>query len=226
MTPPSWRTDTIAHRLSQASSVLQRYFNSWKLQVNSHKTEAILFTRRQPTTPTPLYILHARIPWKSQIRYLGLLLDHKLLFTTHLTNVTQKATGAMVKLFPLLARDSTLSTKNKLTLHKLSIRSVLTYVAPVWSNTSSSNYRHLQILQSKCLRIVGNLPRRTPIPLLHATFSMPPIRDLIHNMTTRFLDASSSHTNPLIQAIGNYTLRDLHLQYKKYIHKRTKHILL
>jgi hypothetical protein len=29
---------------------------------------------------------------------LGLLLDHKLLFTTHLTNVTQKATGAMVKL--------------------------------------------------------------------------------------------------------------------------------
>jgi hypothetical protein len=78
----------------------------------------------------------------------------------------------------------------------------------------------------ECLRIVGNLPRRTPIPLLHATFSMPPIRDLIHNMTARCFDASSSHTNPLIQAIGNYTLRDLHLQYKNYIHKRTKHILL
>jgi hypothetical protein len=41
------------------------------------------------------------------------------------------------------------------------------------------------------------------------------------SMTARFFDASSSHTNPLIQAIGNYTLRDLHLQYKKYIHKRT-----
>jgi hypothetical protein len=140
--------------------------------------------------------------------------------------VTQKATGAMVKLFPLLAHDSTLSTQNKLTLYKLSIHSVLTYAAPVWSNTSSSNYRRLQILQSKCLRIVGNLPRRTPIPLPRATFSMPPIRDLIHNMTVRFFDASSSHTNPLIQAIGNYTVRDLHLQYKKYIHKRTKHILL
>jgi hypothetical protein len=53
----------------------------------------------------------------------------------------------MVKLLPLLAHDSTLSTQNKLTLYKLSIRSVLTYAAPVWSNTSSSNYRRLQILQ-------------------------------------------------------------------------------
>jgi hypothetical protein len=31
---------------------------------------------------------------------------------------------------------------------------------------------------------------------------------------------------PLIRVVGNYTLRDLHHQYKKYIHKRTKHILL
>jgi hypothetical protein len=91
----SWRTNTIARRLSYASSLLQHYFNRWKLQVNIHKTAAILFTRHRPETPTPLYILHARIPWKSQIRYLGLMLDHKLLFTTHLTNVTQRATGAM-----------------------------------------------------------------------------------------------------------------------------------
>jgi hypothetical protein len=93
-------------------------------------------------------------------------------------------------------------------------------------STSSSNYRRLQILQSECLRTVGNLPRRTPIPLLHATFSMPPIRYLIHNTTARFFDASSSHTDPLIQTIGNYTLQDLHLQYKQYIHKMKKYILL
>ena len=31
---------------------------------------------------------------------------------------------------------------------------------------------------------------------------------------------------PLIRSIGNYSLADLHRQYKKYIHKRPKHILL
>jgi len=32
--------------------------------------------------------------------------------------------------------------------------------------------------------------------------------------------------NPLIRSIGNYSLADLHHQYKKYIRKRPKHILL
>jgi hypothetical protein len=65
-----------------------------------------------------------------------------------------------------------------------------------------------------------------PIPLLHATFSIPLIRDQIHHMTARLFYTSSNHTNPLVRAIGNYTLTDLRQQYKKYIHKRTKHILL
>jgi hypothetical protein len=114
----------------------------------------------------------------------------------------------------------TLSPQNKLTLCKLSIRSVLTYAAPVWSNKPSTNYRRLQTLQSKCLRIISNSPRRTPIPLLHATFNITPIRNQIHNMTARFFYTSTNHKNPLVRAIGNYTLTDLRQQYKKYIHKQ------
>ena len=39
-------------------------------------------------------------------------------------------TGIFLQLFPLLARDSTLSIPNKLTLYKLCIRPILTYAAP------------------------------------------------------------------------------------------------
>jgi len=45
-------------------------------------------------------------------------------------------------------------------------------------------------------------------------------------------EASHSYSNPqvfnapLISSIGNYSLADLHCQYKKYKHKRPKHILL
>jgi len=123
-----------------------------------YSLDAVLFP------PAPLHFQHIAIPWNSQVRYLGLLLDPKLLFTRHLTSITYKVTGIFLQLFPLLAHDSTLSIPNKITLYKLFIRSVLTYAAPVWSNTSSSNYRCLQILQSKCLRIIGNYPRRTPHP--------------------------------------------------------------
>ena len=103
---------------------------------------------------------------------------------------------------------------------------MLTYAAPVWSNTSPSNYRQLQILQSKCLRVIGNYPRRTPIPHLPATLNVTPIRDFIYHLTANFFDSCSTHPNPLDGSIGNYSLANLHRQYKKYIHKQPKHLLL
>jgi len=101
----------------------------------------------------------------------------------------------------------------------------LTYAAPDWSNASSYNYRRLQISQSKCLRVIGNFPRCTPIPRLHTTLNVTPIRDFIHHLTANFLDRCPAHPNPLDHSIGSYSLADLHHQYKKYIHKRPKHIL-
>ena len=123
-------------------------------------------------------------------------------------------------------QHSTLSIQNKITLYKLCIRSSLTYAAPVWSNTSSSNYRRLQILQSKCLRVIGNYPRRTPIPRLHSTLHVTPIRDFIYDLTANFFGSCPAHPNPLDHSIRNYTLADPHRQYKKYVHKRPKHLLL
>ena len=75
------------------------------------------------------------------------------------------------------------------------------------------------------LRVIGNYPRRTPIPCLHAALNVIPIRDFIYHLTTNFFDSCSAHPDPLVCSIGNYSLADLHRQYKKYIHKRPKHLL-
>jgi len=44
--------------------------------------------------------------------------------------------------------------------------------------------------------------------------------------SSAFFNRCPTHPNPLISSTGNYSLADLHCQYKKYIHKRPKHILL
>ena len=55
---------------------------------------------------------------------------------------------------------------------------------------------------------------------------IPPISNFIYHLTDKFFSSCPAHPNPLIRSIGSYSLADLHRQYKKYIHKRTKHILL
>jgi len=222
----SWRPDTIHRRLTHASTLLLKYFSRWKLQVNTHKTEIILFTRRRPMTPPPFRCQQAVIPRAPQVKYLGVLLDSKLLFSNHIKTTSQKALGVLCKLFPLLARDSTLPVTTKLALYKLTIRSILTYAAPVWSSTAPSNLKHLQITQSKCLRVIGNLPKRTPIQQLLALLQVQPLNEYIYNLTASFFNKCYSHPSPLIRTIGNYTLTDLLHLYPKYIHKWPKHLLL
>jgi len=134
--------------------------------------------------------------------------------------------GAFLKLFPLLSRDSPLILQHKLLLYNLVLRAMITYAAPVWSSTSPPNLHHLQVFQSKCLRVIGDLPRKTPIPTLHTLLHSVPIKSFIYKLTDCFFTCCSNHPNPLIRHIGNYSLADLLHQYPKYRHKQTKHILL
>jgi len=144
------------------------------------------------TSPLPTHSYPVELPGPIS----RLLLDPKLLFTRLLTSALHKATGILCQLFPLLARDSTLSIPNKITLYKLRIRTLLTYSAPVWSNTSTSNYRRLQILQSKCLRVIGNFPRHTPIPRFHSALNVAPIHYFIYHLTDNSLAAALSTPTP------------------------------
>ena len=131
-------------------------------------------------------------------------------------------------IFPLLSRDSQLTISNKTLLYKLLLRSMITYAAPVWSCTSLTNYRHLQVYQSKCLRVIGNFPEA---PLYHTYTIIYKYSQSATTYTSSQNDFScdalcSTHTNPFIQNIGNYTTKDLHRKNTKYIHKHIKHILL
>ena len=96
----------------------------------------------------------------------------------------------------ILARYSALTQSNNLTLNKLFIRSILTYAAPVRSSTCSSIYLRLQVIQSKCLRVIGNHPRRTPTSHLHCTLNTEPIPVVIQRPTAKLFAHCPSHPNP------------------------------
>jgi len=74
----------------------------------------------------------------------------------------------------------------------------------------SSNYRQLQIIQSKYLRVIGNYPRSTPVIHLHTVLNLEPIHEFIYPLTDKFFYSCPAEPNPLVGEIGDYTLPDLH----------------
>jgi len=122
-----------------------------------------------------LQFQNVSIPWSNTVKYLGLLLDSKLLFTKHSKTVLHKVTGIFLKIFPLHAPDSPLTIPSKILLYKHLLRSIISYAAPVWSTISQTNYRHLPVYQSKCLRVIGAFPGALPYQtsMLTSRWSQP-----------------------------------------------------
>jgi hypothetical protein len=85
---------------------------------------------------------------------------------------------------------------------------------------------HTGFISCMLLHYQDEIPRRTSIPRLHTALNVAPTRDFIYHLTDNFFGSCPAHPNPLDRSIGNYTLADLHHQYKKYIHKRPEHLLL
>jgi hypothetical protein len=73
----------------------------------------------------------------------------------------------------LTFQSDKLSTKTKMTLYRALIRSKMTYACPAWESAAGTQLLKLQRLQNKVLRVIGGVPRRTPIRNMHAELQIP-----------------------------------------------------
>jgi len=64
--------------------LLQDWFTKCKIKVNVTKCAADIFTKKHPTQITNIRLNNTDIPYKQEVKYLGVLLDHKLSFARHI----------------------------------------------------------------------------------------------------------------------------------------------
>ncbi|GBP95100.1 RNA-directed DNA polymerase from mobile element jockey [Eumeta japonica] len=134
--------DVAASRLQRAIDELGQWFRLWRIEVNPEKSAAIQFKYRKRrskfvvdyNTPT-LKMLNARIPWQRN-KYLGVTLDRNLNFRDHIARVRKTALFYTARLGALLGRKSKLSRRNKRTIYKMCIRTVMTYASPVFTHAA------------------------------------------------------------------------------------------
>jgi hypothetical protein len=106
-----------------------------------------------------------------------------------------------------------LSTSIKLTLYKALIRLVMTYACSAWELAADTHLLKLQRLQNKVLRIIGNVPRCTPVRVLHTAFNLPYVYDYVIKMCRRQAEVIENHENENARGIGQGEAR--HRKYKR-----------
>jgi hypothetical protein len=205
--------ETLVKRMEQGLIEIESEFASWKIRLNSLKTESILFTKslimQREKENHKISFNGESLEWLPWVKYLGVILDSKLLLSKNTENNVAKARKAMCLLFPLLKKNSCLPLKPKLMLYRSYIRPILTYACPVFANAAKTHLNKLQVLQNKNLRMVLNAPFRTRIKTLHKKTNMPTISEFITKLTEKFYARASGSSNRLVKRLGDYSQRTL-----------------
>lgn len=196
-------------RLELSAELITEYFSKWKLQLNCSKTEAIIFTRVRKLPTRRIKIGNVLIPWSTSVKYLGVHLDRKLNWITHVSKTFQKGLKTLNALQPILNRKSNLSPATKLAIYTTFVRPILTYACPVWSSTADYNYYKLQILQNKALKIAYNTPYYTNLAKLHSYIQLPLLKNFILKLARKFYNDNLNSSNSLISSIATSRRVDL-----------------
>lgn len=201
--------DLIVDRLQLSLDRLHEYFTKWKLKLNEAKTEAIMFSRQRQEPKKVLKIAGHSIPWTGAVRYLGVTLDKKVKWTKHVSVIRAKGLTALNSLSPILNRRSRLSPSTKLRIYTTLVRPCMTYAAPVWGSTCSTNFLTLQVIQNKAVKICHNTPLLTNLHKLHKQINLPELITFVLKLTRKFYSKNKSHTNCLVSSIGQSNYTDL-----------------
>ena len=147
--------DDLNMLVKKANSFLEKtvewcYAN--KMTLHPNKTKWMIFSHSDTKEKLILQGIEIeRIQDNSSFKLVGVHIDPKLTWKSHINHIRNKIGQAM----SLIIRSKNTLPKNiKILLYKALIQSQLEYCLPVWGNALESHIRPLEIMQRKAVRVV------------------------------------------------------------------------
>lgn len=195
----------ITENLQSYVDTLSEYYYKWGLKVNGSKSDAIYFTRCRALRKLPnrkIVVQGDQLEWKNNVKYLGIFLDKRLTFKTHISEIDRKCDKLLKILYPLINRKAKLSCQNKILIYKCCILNAILYGIPVWWSTAKCHRNKLQIIQNKFLKIIKKLPRRFSTRRLHLLSDMLYVEEYADNCLNRYVNKLNFVENSIVNTLN------------------------
>ncbi|GBM46239.1 RNA-directed DNA polymerase from mobile element jockey [Araneus ventricosus] len=142
--------------------------------ISSQKSVAIHFCKRRGLHPDPkLKLNNQTIPFVSEVKFLGLILDKKLAFKSHVNHLKRKCTLSMNIVKILSSSWYGAESSSLLKIYRALIRSKLDYGSAIYGSASKSTLRPLDTIHNQGLRLSVGAFRTSPILSLYVLCNEP-----------------------------------------------------
>ena len=139
------------------------------------------------------------IPTVHSIKYLGINMNDKLKFNSHVDKVIYRAKGAFYRLAPMM-KNLEVDLKWKTLLYKQLVRPCITYGFPIWATISKTKYEDMAKLERRILRTITGKFRREdghyiPDVTQREETGVKDIREHLGEIGRRFIERAKAHPN-------------------------------
>ena len=176
--------DQMMSRMQKVVTKLEMWGKKYGLVFNPGKTEVILFSKSHNIArkaPNKLVVGKQSIDYTHQARYLGVILDNKLLWTKQLEHATRRAKQFLFMLKNVISKKWGPKPKYMKWAYTAIVQARLFYGCIVWgpSLRQKGNLEKIDNINKLAVALLSNTRRSTPRLSLEVMYNLPPNHLLI-----------------------------------------------
>nr|CAI5863411.1 unnamed protein product [Callosobruchus analis] len=206
--------------LNYAMRKVNKYLDENDLTLTYSKSAFVTYTRHRISPQDHITIGNAQIPWKKEHKYLGVTLDQKLTWDSHINNTIAKAEKSLNVLKTTARRHWGSDPQVALLFYKAYTRSILDFGAVFYGSASNTRLKKIERVQYKALRLVTGAMKPTLVQALLAECNEPPLflrrRYLAQKAVCKIM---ANNDNSMLKKISHLSVQNLTNKY--WIHKNS-----
>ena len=173
--------DIIWQRTQTTIKTIESWCDSKGLNISALKTKIVMFTWNRKWTIRPIKVCGQTIELSKEVKLLGITIDNKLNFNTHIDTITKKCIGSLFQCKRAMGPTWGLSPKVCKWIYTSIIKPTLAYGAVIWIRAVSNktNIKKLERVQGLALRYMAGAMPTTPYTTLNYLTVTPHIVDYL-----------------------------------------------
>ncbi|CAF4561670.1 unnamed protein product [Rotaria sp. Silwood1] len=195
-------TTSLNSRLQQSIDAFESLCKSWKLKLQPTKTELVHFTvhpRRTFKNPINVKIEDTIIKPSDSTRYLGIIIDKRLNWSSHIHHMESKIAGPISLLRFLNRTAYEPNDKIMLNIFKSIARTLIIYGYPILLTANDKIWERLQIMQNKAIRAALGLPIYTSVEYIHKISNVTKIKEYATTLLQRYIQTATSNNDNVLK---------------------------